>query len=120
LIVLPWVKLGFIGAHAGLALATALAGYINAGLLFYQLRKQQIYQFQATAKKRWLIDLARVLVSIIVMAGLIWFVNPTDAWWQSANLGSKVGTLLLLVLISIVAYFVSLFAMGIRKKHFTA
>lgn len=39
IIVFAWTRSGREGAHAGLALSSALAGYINAGLLYYWLRK---------------------------------------------------------------------------------
>lgn len=42
-----WLWTGKPGAHAGLALSSGLAGYINAGLLFAWLRKAGVYQAQA-------------------------------------------------------------------------
>ena len=118
LIVYPWVKMDIVGPHAGLALATALAGYINAGLLLYQLKKQNIYQSLTQSKQLWLRDLLRIIVALIVMAVLIRFFNPEDNWWQDSDLLQKVSKLLLLVLIAILSYFGALFLMGVRKKTF--
>jgi putative peptidoglycan lipid II flippase len=118
LIVYPWYKLGYIGPHAGLALATALAGYVNAGLLYYQLKKQNIYQHQADTNKVWIKDLIRILIAVVAMVVVIVLLNPADQWWQDAGLGSKVLKLLLLVVLAISAYFVSLFALGTRKSAF--
>lgn len=120
LIVFPWVKMEIIGPHAGLALATALAGYINAGMLFYQLKKQGIYHHQRNNRKIWIKDLLRIFVAVIAMAAVIWWLNPMDSWWQGAGLWSKVGHLLALVTLAIMTYFGSLFLLGVRKKNFIA
>jgi len=108
-----------LGPHAGLALATALAGYINAILLFYQLRKQDIYQIQTDTKQLWLRDLIKIIIAMVVMAGIVLFINPEDAWWQAAKLWSKVSTLLMLVAAAILSYFATLFLLGVRKQSFT-
>lgn len=118
-IVYPWVKMDVIGPHAGLALATALAGYINAGLLFYQLKKQKIYLSVSQSKQLWLRDLLRIIIALIVMASMVLYLNPIDSWWQDSSLFQKVGKLLLLVLTAIVSYFGILFLLGIRKNSFT-
>ena len=119
LIVYPWVKMGYLGPHAGLALATALAGYINAGMLFYQLRKQGIYRIKPEMKQLWLRDIVKIIIALGVMAGIILFLNPADDWWQDSNLVPKITKLLLLVIVAIVSYFGSLFILGVRKQSFT-
>lgn len=119
-IVLPWVKLDFIGPHAGLALATALAGYINAGLLYYQLKKQSIYHSVTNSKQAWFKDLFRIFIATVVMAIVVFMLNPADAWWQDSELGQKALKLLMLVVAAMVGYFATLFILGVRKKTFTA
>ena len=118
-IVYPWVKMDIIGPHAGLALATALAGYINAGLLLYQLKKQNIYQSVSQAKQLWLRDILRIIVALIVMAVVILWLNPIDAWWQESGLMQKASRLLMLVVSAMISYFGMLFILGVRKKTFT-
>lgn len=117
LIVLPWYKMGYIGPHAGLALATALAAYVNAGMLYYQLRKQHIYLHVAGQSSRWLKDMMRIVLAAIVMIGMVLWFNPSDVWWEVNTLGSKVLVLLGLVMVSMSAYFGSLFALGIRPRQ---
>ena len=73
LIVYPWYKMGIIGPHAGLALSTALAGYINAGLLFYQLKKQKIYQGNLLINKGKTKGFLRIIVAIMLMIVVIWW-----------------------------------------------
>lgn len=116
LIVYPWVKMDIVGPHAGLALATALAGYTNAGMLFYQLRKQQIYQTTHTNKVKWFKELMRMVVATLLMAVVIWMLNPEDSWWQQASLWPKITTLLGLVGGAIIVYFSTLFIAGVRRK----
>ena len=119
LIVYPWYQSGILGPHAGLALATALAGYINAGLLFYQLRKQSIYQPQSAFKKVWIKDFIRIAAGLFAMVIVVTMLNPEDSWWQSANLGRKALILLGLVAAAMVSYFTMLFVLGVRKNTFT-
>ncbi len=100
--------------HMGLALATSLAAFINAGLLFRYLRKHGAYHPQAG----WLLFWSKLAVAGIVMAivlltlGLQW--NSWDAWqWYQrgfylsviciAGMGAYIGTLALL---------------GFRARHF--
>ncbi len=115
LIVYPWYQLGYVGPHAGLALATALAGYINAGLLFYQLKKQAV--FHTVSARLWLKDMGRIVLSVTVMGLLIFWLSPADTWWQAAGLASKVGHLIALIVLALMTYFSLLFVMGVRKQH---
>jgi putative peptidoglycan lipid II flippase len=119
LIVYPWYTAGIVGPHAGLALATTLAGYINAGMLFYQLKKQQIYQPLAKLKKVWIKDISRIVIAMVVMAVVVTVVNPADIWWQDAGIWQKIGRLLALVSAAIVSYFAVLYLLGVRKKTFS-
>jgi len=119
LIVYPWTKADIVGPHAGLALATTFAGYINAVMLFYQLKKQKIYQPQAKLKQIWIKDILRIVLAMIVMAVVITFLNLEDSWWQNADLWQKIVRLLALVFAAIVSYFAVLYLLGVRKKTFT-
>ncbi len=116
LIVYPWYTLGFIGPHAGLALATALAGYINAGMLFYQLRKKNIYQFDAERKAIWVKDFFRLIVALAVMMLFVWWLNPADNWWQNAGFSTKILRLIALVIVAVGSYFGMLFLLGVRRQ----
>jgi putative peptidoglycan lipid II flippase len=116
LIVLPWYLMGYIGAHAGLALSTALAAYTNAGLLFYRLRKQGVYLPQ----QGWILFLTKIAVAALVMGAVIWWVMPQDSWWQDARFCQQAGWLGALILLSVGVYFVSLFAMGLNIRKLLA
>ena len=120
LIVYPWVKMDIIGPHAGLALATALAGYINAGLLLYQLKKQNIYQTASKTRQLWLKDTARIIIALIAMAIVVVWLNPIDIWWQHSELMQKILKLSLLVVAAMGSYFGTLFMFGVRRQTFTS
>ncbi len=112
-IVLPWYLSGTAGAHAGLALATALAGYVNAGLLFYNLHKQQIFD----PEKGWVSFLVKIGSASLVMVGLLWFASPSDLWWQTAATWSHVGALVGLIMLALSSYFLTLRLLGMPFKQ---
>ncbi len=112
-IVLPWYFSGTPGAHAGLALATALAGYVNAGLLFYNLHKQQIFD----PEKGWRVFLTKIGLACVVMGGAIWLVSPHDVWWQTGAVWLKVSWLVGLIVLALTSYFATLRLLGMPFKQ---
>lgn len=120
LIVYPWYQMNYIGPHAGLALATALAGYINAGMLYFHLKKQKVYKVSLEQKSVWLKDLLRIVIALIAMIMVVWWLNPDDSWWQDSGLWKKVWRLLALVAAAMISYFSVLYLLGVRKKVFIA
>jgi len=110
LIVLPWYQLGYAAPHAGLALATALAGYVNAGLLIYSLKKQNIYQAQAGNIKH----LVQVIIATTLMGISIWWLTPADNWWQHAGVWQKISMLFGLIGGAMVIYVIALLIVGIK------
>ena len=99
--------------HMGLALATALSAWLNAGLLWHGLRKAGIYQAQAG----WGVLLLRLLVAGGLMSAAIFaLAAQTDVWfaglaWQRAL------WLLAVVLCGVLVYAVALLALGFRPRH---
>lgn len=83
LIVVPWYRAGLPGPHAGLALATSLSAFLNAGLLYRGLRKAGVLQ----PPQDWLRFLLQVTVACAVMAmGLATFVPPAADWLEAGLL----------------------------------
>jgi putative peptidoglycan lipid II flippase len=75
-LVLPLMTYWNIG-HLGLALATSLAAFLNAGLLLRGLLQAGVYQFHGG----WSLQLKRLFVATLVMAGLIlWLAPAADVW----------------------------------------
>lgn len=116
LIVTQLFNLVLIGplAHAGLALAISAGACINAGLLFYQLRKQQMYQPQPGWAKFGLKLLVAVAVMSAVLLGAMHFM---PVWGQGPML-ERLLRLGALVIAGVVAYFGMLLLMGFRLRDF--
>ncbi|WMJ08997.1 murein biosynthesis integral membrane protein MurJ [Nitrosomonas sp. sh817] len=101
--------------HAGLALAIGLGACLNAGLLFYQLRKQAIYQPQPG----WLVFFAKILLALAVMGIVLWFTAGNDATWLTGSALSRATQLSGVVLAGAASYFTALWLLGFRLKDFT-
>ncbi|MFW6346901.1 MAG: murein biosynthesis integral membrane protein MurJ, partial [Halomonas sp.] len=101
-------------AHAGLALATALSAFMNAGLLGWLLHKQGVLVFQPG----WGRYAVQLLGGCAVMGlGLAWAAPEWQAWlgwgiWQ------RVAWLAALVVGGAALYFAWLAATGVRLRHF--
>jgi putative peptidoglycan lipid II flippase len=101
-------------AHAGLALATALSAFLNAGLLGYLLYRQQVLVFQP-GWGRYSVQLVggSVLMSVALM-----LVSPDWQVWLEFGLWQRVGWVAGLVVLGGGLYFIWLTALGLRLRHF--
>ena len=100
--------------HAGLALSIGLGACMNAGLLFYFLRKNDVYKPQAG----WLMFMSKLAVAVIAMAVALHFAAGSDAAWLGYKLLPKMMHLLGLLVLGSAVYFLALWLMGIRAKDF--
>ena len=98
--------------HAGLALATALAACLNAGLLFYHLRKQGLFQ----AADGWMLFSARVTVASAAMITLLWFSGDLS-YWVGLSMWARGLELLGWIVAGLVCYAVVLLVAGMRRHH---
>jgi putative peptidoglycan lipid II flippase len=108
--VAPMVLLKVPGAHAGLALATALASYINAGLLYRRLRRDGAYQ----PRPGWTRLLLQILCAATVMSVVVWWGPPgADAFsaMSAVQRGSRVAVW---VVAGMLAYLLALWLAGMR------
>ena len=99
--------------HAGLALATSLSAFVNAGLLFRGLRQRNVYQPGAEWKTLWL----RTLVGCVVMVGVLRWGMPSLEDWIAAGTLLRAGWLALWIGIGMTVYGACLYATGIRLRH---
>ena len=73
------LALMFPFGHAGLALATAVAALLNAGLLLRELIRQRIYRPDVG----WYRLLAQTMAASLVMGVVLWWASgPTLAWTE--------------------------------------
>jgi putative peptidoglycan lipid II flippase len=97
-------------AHAGLALAIGLAACLNAGLLYWQLRKRDMFQPQPG----WALFLGKLLLALLAMtAVLLLTMQQLPVWadgtmpWRLLRLGGLVG-------VGLLAYLAVLALLGFR------
>jgi putative peptidoglycan lipid II flippase len=102
--------------HAGLALATSLAAYVNAGLLYYHLRRDGYYQPGAG----WGQYVLAIVAALAAMAILLLTLVPDTAAWLAWGVYARAAQLLLWVAGGMVCYFVVLRLMGVRPGEMTA
>ncbi|MEW5893273.1 MAG: murein biosynthesis integral membrane protein MurJ [Pseudomonadota bacterium] len=100
--------------HAGLALAIGLGACLNAGILFYQLRKQRIYQPQPG----WSAFLLKLALALLAMAAVLWFAMGSEAQWLEYRARERAAHLGGLVLAGAATYFATLFLLGFRPGQF--
>jgi len=113
-IVLPWYLSGTIAPHAGLALATALAGYLNAGLLYRRLRQEQAYR--GTAGNGLVV--LRLLMAGLIMGTVLYTLSPSATYWHGWTAVERALRLGGLIITGGGIYFASLLIMGLRPRHF--
>jgi putative peptidoglycan lipid II flippase len=101
-------------AHVGLALATSLSAALNAGLLWFGLQRDGVYQPQ----KGWLLFLVRLAVASALMLMSILWLNKDLAQWLVWGWQQRTLHLSLLVVVGMGAYFGALLIMGLRPKDF--
>lgn len=100
--------------HAGLALATSMAAFLNAGLLFSGLYRMGFYK---PSRDWWKLgiqllvaNISMVLVLMLLTSGNeLWF--AWDVWQRAWSLGG-------LCLVGVVIYFLVLFLLGVRPGQY--
>jgi len=110
-----FMNLIFIGyfKHAGLALAVGLGACINAGLLFYFLKKYKAFKLES----RWLSFLLKIIVALVTMSLFLLYTRGTIDEWASFGLLGKISRLFFLVSSGSAVYFITLFLLGINLKE---
>ena len=100
-------------AHAGLALATSLSACINAGLLFWILRREKGFD----TEPGWSGYLARIILALAVMAlGLAYFVPGQPSWFQW-DMYERAVNVVLCTFAGALAYFAALWLTGMRLRN---
>ncbi|MEN8761754.1 MAG: lipid II flippase MurJ, partial [Thiogranum sp.] len=108
--VVPLVLLEVPGAHAGLALATALASYINAGLLYRQLRRDGVFR----PNDGWPRLLLQMMFAIGVMAVVVGWGAPGVDLLTSLSGAQRTLQISLWIVAGVVSYLIALRLAGVR------
>ena len=92
----------------------ALAACLNASLLYWQLRKQKIFQ----PEPGWARFLIRLIIAVLVMAGALIGMMMVMPAWDIGSMPYRILRLLAVVCVGVVAYFATLAVLGFRVKDF--
>lgn len=101
-------------AHTGLALATSLAAFLNAGLLMRGLCVKKIFTFQPG----WGMFLLRLAAASTIMSAFLWIVAGDWRIWLDWSVWTRIGQMTILCLGGLLLYMFTLYLCGVRVKHF--
>ncbi len=111
------MNLAFVGwlQHAGLALAIGLGACFNSAVLFYLLRKRNIYRPEPGWGKFFL----KLCIALLALALTLWFGMGSQQHWFTIHGWARIIHLSWLVLLGVAVYFAVLFLLGFRLKDFS-
>ncbi len=101
-------------AHAGLALAIGLGACLNAGLLYWQLRKADMFQPQPG----WMIFLGKLLLAVLTMAAVLLAAMHHMPAWAEGDMLWRLSRLAAVVVAGLLSYFGMLLVLGFRLRDF--
>jgi putative peptidoglycan lipid II flippase len=113
LIVTPLAMHQVVGGHAGIALATGLAGVVNAVWLVVALRRQKIFAAQAG----WPVYLLKLILAGFAMVATLLALRAWIGDWSALAALPRVLWLLAAVGAGAATYAVVLLAFGLRPRH---
>lgn len=109
MVFVPWF------AHAGLALSIGLGACMNAGLLYWGLRRREIY----TPVAGWARFMLKLVVALVLLAvTALWLSSYFDWIALRATPLLRVGTLTFVLASCMCVYFGTLVALGFRLGDF--
>ncbi|MEY4642237.1 MAG: integral rane protein MviN [Pseudomonadota bacterium] len=102
--------------HVGIALATGLAGNINAGLLLRGLVRRGLFKAD---KALWMF-IFKVVTACAAMLVVLLFIRQDLAQWLAWADWTRAGVLLGICAAGGLTYLLALLALGVRPSHFHA
>lgn len=87
-------------AHVGLALATAIASWVNVALLYYFLKKREHFEIDLRLKKK----IGRMIFSAALMGAVVFGLATVLAGFFNAGFYEGIGALLVLVVAGLLIY----------------
>jgi putative peptidoglycan lipid II flippase len=114
-VILAWslTAVGYVGTHAGLALAISIAAIVNAWLLFRGLRRDGV----VAVSTGWPSLLGRVAIANVAMVLAIDYLGRPLEWWLGASVWNRSLWLGVVVSAGVVAYFGALLLAGGRLSQ---
>lgn len=108
------LAMDFRGPHAGLALASTLSAYLNAGLLYRGLRKRGIYRPAAGWRH---VGLAVLAATATMSAALALWVPDLPVWLALSTV-QRALDLVIYIALGALAYAGVAWLLGLRPAHF--
>ena len=99
--------------HVGLALATSVSAWINAGLLYLGLRRGGISLTGVFEAK----FVARLVVAVSMMGIAVSMMSPAVSLWLTADLSWRVGQMTLLVFVGMASFAIVLAVLGFKLNE---
>ncbi|MDH3942089.1 MAG: murein biosynthesis integral membrane protein MurJ, partial [Xanthomonadales bacterium] len=108
-----FLALALKGPHTGLALASSVAAYINAGLLYRGLRKQGTYQPEPGWRK---VSFAVLTACAAMVAAILWQQGEIGQWADATAI-ARATKLSVLIMLGALVYGLALLVGGLRRHH---
>ena len=99
--------------HVGLALATSISAFLNAGLLFFGLVRMGILNLSTD----WGKFAAQVGIALVFMGLVLHLLVPAIHFWLSEGFFVRIVCMLLICVAGGVTYAASLFLLGLKVKQ---
>lgn len=111
LFVLPMIWFDFIAPHTGLAIASSLAAWQQAFMLYRQLSLDDIYHLSPSVLNFAL----RAIPAMIALTFIL--IAFGDADWQVRDAWERLSLLMGIIIAGSITYLIGLLLTGIRPKH---
>ncbi|BCN94011.1 putative lipid II flippase MurJ [Thiomicrorhabdus immobilis] len=99
-------------AHVGLAAATTVSAFVNAGLLYWYLQKQQVF----TPMPGWGKLSVQIGMANVVVVAFLLVVSPAVERWHEFDVWLRMSWLFGLVIGAIVLYGLALLILGLNPR----
>ena len=100
--------------HVGLALATSIAGLVNASLLFWQLKKVSGFLLSP----EWPGFLFKVLISVSTMGLVLFWGVPENIFWLHSDVFQRITGLTFWIVIGGTVYVLALYLCRLPVHRF--
>jgi putative peptidoglycan lipid II flippase len=101
-------------AHAGLALASALASYVNCGMLLFLLRRRGVYK----PSGGWIKFIIQLVIANAAIALYLYFMVGSVQHWLDQSALMRLVLLMFHVSVAVVIYLLCLGLTGVRVAQF--
>lgn len=106
---IPWFQ------HAGLALATGLGSCLNSAILFYLLRRHDVFQ----PEPGWGRFFLKICAALLVLGVTLWLAMGVESAWLNTRGWPRVWHLSWMVGLGVAVYFAMLYLLGFRLRDFS-